>query len=93
MNKSSKMSHKPEVLVPAKEAAKYPQASFPRSELSSVAESCSIYKNWKKKVKEHFITLNGNEKEKVLRASKWSNKNKIKWKKLPLIWPFSSILG
>ena len=61
------MSHRPEVLVPAKEVAKYPQVSFSRSDalLLSVAESYSIYKDLKRKSKKHFIPLNGNEKEKV----------------------------
>ena len=48
-NKSSKMPHRVEVFVPAKEAANYPWASFSRSDalLLSIAESCSIYKDWK----------------------------------------------
>ena len=46
-NRSSKMSHKPEVFVPAKEAAKNPQASFSRHNalLLSIAESSSMYKD------------------------------------------------
>ena len=72
------MYHRPEVLVPAKEAAKYPQ---PLSlevmlyfQVLQKAAACTRTG----KVKEHFMPLNGNEIEKVLRASKWSNKRKIK---------------
>ena len=49
---------KPEVLVPAKEAVKYPKSSFSRSDalLLSVAKSCSIHKDWKRKSTTTFHT-------------------------------------
>ena len=43
------MSHKPEVFVPAKEAAKHPETSFPISHALclSIAENCSMFRTEK----------------------------------------------